>query len=178
MEGVDEFKFPAIHDFPPFYTKQVNEQTWKSQLANWDSLILSYCRHYKIWSLDTGSAADQELFANKKINRKLKPDALKDVFNYMIKQGHAEWMDNTTILVYFKTPQEWANDISQWITDSGQNGTVMTLYELAHGDLAVNKEFYGMHDAILKKTLDILVSQNKAVWMKSNDGKIAGVKML
>lgn len=172
----EEFRFPSIYEFPPFYTKQPNEQTWKSQLSSWDSLILNYCKHYKIWTLDL--QPDQELFWNKKINRKLKTDSLKDVFNYMVKQGHAEWNDSTTVLIYFKTPTEWANEINQWINDSGQNGTVLTLYELSEGDSTVNQSFHGIHHLILKKALDILAGQNKAVWMKGSDNKIAGVKML
>lgn len=246
------FPFPTIYQFPPFFTRQVNERTWHSQLVNWNSLILAYCRYYRIFTLDLSRTTnntnnnnnntkkrgeiDGELFWNRKINRALQAETIRAVFEYMVHHGTATWLDqpsssnpnnrspssssfddfenldsdndvfeqfekifrnpllssssssttnsNSTsgnrscILVFWRQPQEWANLISEWIEMTGQNGSVLTLYELVEGDTAGSQEFRGLHPAILRSAIDILVQRGKAVIMKSLDGRIAGVKML
>lgn len=189
------FKFPRIFEFPPFFSKQINERTWNAQLGYWDQLILDYCSHYKIWSINIKSdiaEMDQPLFSNPRINRSLKKEVLHQIFEYMVDQGHAEWVSNkssdsrndefkgkTTVLIYFKRPEEWANLISRYIDSTGQNGVVVTLFELTEGELVETEEFYKIDPIILRKALDILVSRKKAIIMKRSNGKeIEGVKML
>ena len=36
--------------------------------------------------------------------------------------------------VYWRRPEEWANVIENWVDETGQKGTVLTLYEIAEGD--------------------------------------------
>jgi ESCRT-II complex subunit VPS25 len=188
METSAEFKFPEIYEFRPFFTPQVNEQTRQAQFKYWDSLILSYCRHYRIFTLDltrvnsqgqqTRGAIDGELFCNAKIQRSLNVDAIRTIFDHMVKEGHMEWLSKDSVLVYWKRPEEWATEIRNWVRDSGQNGTVMTLYELTDGDLAQNQEFAGLDETLLRKSVNILVGRNEAVLMKASDGTVAGIKVL
>lgn len=181
------FSFPTIYQFPPFFTRQVNERTWHSQLVNWNSLILAYCRYYRIFTLDLSRSSisfnstsinnfqqqqqssdqrsykprgeiDGELFRNPKINRALQTETIQAVFEYMVGQGTAAWLDSSktkdfddsesedrfeqifssfsmnfgssnnndssplsginkksSILVYWRHPQEWASLISEWV---------------------------------------------------------------
>uniref|UniRef100_A0A060T3H2 ARAD1C33374p n=1 Tax=Blastobotrys adeninivorans TaxID=409370 RepID=A0A060T3H2_BLAAD len=215
MENVEgqKFVFPDIYQFPPFFTKQVNERTWKAQCTSWIDLILSYCEHYKIWTLDldrTRSSTqdtstphgeiDGELFRNPSINRGLNIEVIREIFRQMVDQGRGEWDKGestdlvdysdsyikgnktsgkeTTLLVYFKSPQEWANVITDWIDRSGQNGTVFTLYELSYGELVEGEPFYSIHPAILRRVVDILVQRGKAALMTGDGNRIAGVKIL
>lgn len=86
----NDFEFPSIYNFPPFFTyvyamllrqgywhlskrRQPTEQTWESQLAQWNDLILSYCRHYRIFRIDLHEVTvpgGSNLFENKQIKRK------------------------------------------------------------------------------------------------------------
>jgi ESCRT-II complex subunit VPS25 len=193
MSGL--FKFPQIFEFPPFFSKQINERTWNAQLEYWDKLILDYCSHYRIWTLDINeevTKGGQALFSNPRIDRTLKKEIIHEVLEYMVDQGHAEWASigsndrrqdefkgKSTVLIYFKRPEEWANLISKYIDSTGQNGTVVTMYELAEGELVQTEEFFEINPLILRKALDILVSRKKAIVMKRANGKeIDGVKML
>ncbi|ANB13316.1 ESCRT-II subunit protein VPS25 [Sugiyamaella lignohabitans] len=207
IDSEDDFKYPSIFEFPPFFTKQINEQTWKSQLASWDSLILAYCQHYKVWKLSVGSTknnslendlvdglsgtslngsngsddVNSKLFANPRINRALKQETIKLIFEYMVEKGHAEWEKSSSkqqIFVYFKRPDEWATDIRRWVDSTGQTGSVLTFYEIAHGDLVASQDFAGIDDTILRKAIDNLVSKNQAVIIKASDNQIMGVKIL
>lgn len=107
------FPFPTIYQFPPFFTRQLSERTWHAQLVNWNSLILAYCRYYRIYTLDLSRTSsklqqlptltqkprgeiDGELFWNRKINRALQTETIKAVFEYMVMHGDAVWLDQPT----------------------------------------------------------------------------------
>ncbi|POV99568.1 hypothetical protein PSHT_13430 [Puccinia striiformis] len=51
------YNFPSIFSFPPFFTKQPNQQTWAHQVRLWHQLILSYCRYHKLHKIDISSSA-------------------------------------------------------------------------------------------------------------------------
>lgn len=50
------FTFPREYTFPPFFTRQTNLDTHHAQLTKWSDLILSYCRHHRIFKLALSSA--------------------------------------------------------------------------------------------------------------------------
>lgn len=176
------FKYPPIYNFPPFFTKQINDQTWNSQLEYWTSLILDYCKFYRLWIIHS----DDELFKNSSINRQLNIQCVQLIFDYMVKQGQAEYNqeENTTsttsgtsIVVYWKSVNDWISLFGDWLDSTGQNGAVLTFYELSKGDLVTNQEFYNIHPAILNKVIDGLVSKNRVVLMKDGN-KTVGIKVL
>ncbi|ERT01124.1 ESCRT-II complex subunit VPS25 [Sporothrix schenckii 1099-18] len=45
------FKFPHYYNYPPMFTLQPNLDTRRAQLDKWSSLVLAYCRHYRIFRL-------------------------------------------------------------------------------------------------------------------------------
>jgi ESCRT-II complex subunit VPS25 len=242
------FPFPKIYNYPPFFTRQVNDRTWHAQLLNWSELILAYCRYYRIFTLDlkipaeTGSDNNKNekrgelLFRNKKIGRTLKEEMLREIFEYMVSNGLAMWVDgeidkklldddtnlnetgggddegeednayerayaryeqqhqkqlkfngknNTAaaiksgIIVYWRRPQEWATLITDWVDETGQNGSVFTLYELVSRDAVQRQEFRGLHPAVLLQVVDVLVRRGRASVMKEGStGLVAGLKIL
>ncbi|KAK7203183.1 ESCRT-II complex subunit-domain-containing protein [Myxozyma melibiosi] len=198
------FPFPSIYSFPPFFTRQPNGQTWSSQLSLWNSLILAYCRFHKIWRVDLNTAVEWDLFSNKEINRSLKLDTCREILNDMVKKGDAEWVSgsgsakegkNTSAIIFWRRPEEWANLISDWIDATGQKNAILTLYEISEGDSSYTQgthspypvtilhiltsshaEFHGIDSTILRKALDVLVRRGQAQIMRSADGEEAGVK--
>ncbi|KAF6818870.1 vacuolar protein-sorting-associated protein [Colletotrichum musicola] len=50
------FPFPREYSFPPFFTRQTNLTTHHAQLVKWSDLILSYCRHNRIFKLSLAAA--------------------------------------------------------------------------------------------------------------------------
>ncbi|KAK9462450.1 ESCRT-II complex subunit-domain-containing protein [Lipomyces oligophaga] len=178
------FPYPAIYSFPPFFTRQPNNQTWLSQLSQWTSLILAYCRFHRIWRLDLNTAMDWDLFNNKVINRSLKLDTAREILDSMVKKGDAEWVagtgskaeGKTSAIIFWRRPEEWANILADWIDSTGQRNAILTLYEIADGDLALKQDFRGIDPTILRKSLDVLVRRGQAQIMRSADGEEAGVK--
>lgn len=196
------FEFPRIHNFPPFYTQQPNEQTWAAQRTQWISLVLAYCAHHRVWVLNNRGLAlsrgdvemlDEEqatedangsdmepLFENKGIDRRLDVGVVSLILNEMVSNGDAAFVnkkDTSQIFVYWHRPDDWAAKILEWVEATGQSGVVLTLYELAHGDLSLKQEFHGIHPQVLETALQVLVKRGRAQLLKDEDGKIAGVKI-
>ncbi|KAJ1648819.1 hypothetical protein IWQ61_009894 [Dispira simplex] len=161
------FTFPPIYDFPPFYTRQPTQSTWRDQVQQWDALVRAYCQHHRIFQLDLSSAIQSDLFHNSTIDRKVSQIMAREILQYMVDQGHAEWLDDrrtapTQCFIYWRSPDDWANMVYGWATENGQMNTVFTLYELVHDDLTVGADFHGMDMTLLKKAITLLSQQGKA----------------
>ena len=200
------FDFPREYFFPAFFTRQTNLTTLHAQLVKWSSLILAYCRHHRIFKLSlsssvpassttlaastTGAGADQpssassspaeELFYNKKLDRRLAIADVREVIDFMRKDGRAEYVGGPAatggdvVWIYWRTPEEWATLIESWVDETAQKGTVLTLYELTDGEATRGAEFHGLDPDLLQKALGILVKRGKAQIFGQEDSQ--GVK--
>jgi ESCRT-II complex subunit VPS25 len=110
------FTFPSEYWFPPFFTMQDNATTRYHQLTRWRTLVLEYCRHYRIFRIFPAAAAAERssagtsgggggaataaaaahsspvgpLFYNAAIDRGLSPEAIVEVLTFMRRKGSAE----------------------------------------------------------------------------------------
>lgn len=66
------FSFPEIYDFPPFFTRQIHEETWQKQRKTWIELILAWSEARRYFELDPSAEGllQMDLFYNPKIDRK------------------------------------------------------------------------------------------------------------
>ncbi|GMF98714.1 hypothetical protein BVG19_g5218 [[Candida] boidinii] len=226
-KSTKKFEFPSIYNFPPFFTKQPNLQTWESQLSHWIRLILKYCEFYKIYAINldgtpkdatstnlndddddvddlegyqagSGSAgggngedADEDelkiknnsIFNNTKISRSLKTDMIREVLIELVKLNKGEWINDkdfkSGLYIYWKTPEEWSDIILEFIENTGQQNSILTIYELRKSELVKDKEFYNINEQILIKSLYILVKKGRAQILKDEENNsIAGVKIV
>ncbi|XP_077997606.1 vacuolar protein-sorting-associated protein 25-like [Glandiceps talaboti] len=158
------FEWPWQYKFPPFFTLQPNLETRQKQLQAWCSLVLSYHKHKKIFSLDVTEAQSSPLFHNTQIDRKLPVDAVHIVLEELRKKGNLEWADKSRrrCLIMWRTPEEWGSLLYQWASTNGLLNTVCTLYELVSGDDTSKEEFHGLDMMLLKRSLKTLEAQRKA----------------
>ncbi|ORX99846.1 subunit of ESCRT-II complex [Basidiobolus meristosporus CBS 931.73] len=174
------FVFPSIHDFPPFFTQQPTQSTWQHQIQLWSTLILSYYRHHKRCVLELTNELNGELFNNTKINRKLGLATLQTIIDELVKQGMAEWLPPTTqkssALIYWRKPEEWANMIYGWVKENGLTNTVLTVFEVLHGENTEGLEFHGLDDVLFQRALKILIDQGKAQTLTGTNSDDMGVK--
>ncbi|KXL51628.1 hypothetical protein M433DRAFT_59923 [Acidomyces richmondensis BFW] len=181
--ALNTFNFPTYTSFPPFYTLQPNFTTRARQLELWSSLITSYCTHYRIFRLSF-SSLPTDLFSNPTIHRSLKPADIRIVLDYMSKPENGpriEWTASTvkgeqssSCYVFWKTANEWADMIYDWVDETGQKGAVLTIYELREGDAVRNQSWREMDEGMLKRVLSVLVKRGKAQIFGQDDN--AGVK--
>jgi len=178
MAGQTDFSWPWQHDFPPFYTIQPNADTKRKQQEAWCSLILSYCKHNRIYELDVAEIATSQLFHNKSIERKLTTDDIIGLLEVLAKQGHVEWQDlksKKNCIIMWRTPEEWGKLIYDWAKGFGMVNTVCTLYELTNGDDTKSQDFHGIENWLLLRALKTLESSGKAEIMSLGEGS-DGVK--
>ncbi|RWS26134.1 vacuolar protein-sorting-associated protein 25-like protein [Leptotrombidium deliense] len=150
------FEYPWQYSFPPFFTLQPNLETRKVQLEGWKSLILSYCQHNRIYSLEVQQYLNEPLFNNREINRQLNYDTLVTILDYLREKGNIEWTDKRKVkcFVYWKTPEEWANVIYQWVQKKSLTNTVCTFYEILSGDDTSKEEFHGLNEDVFRKAIN------------------------
>ncbi|KAF8474708.1 ESCRT-II complex subunit-domain-containing protein [Kalaharituber pfeilii] len=180
QSGPDDI-FPPQYTFPPFFTRQPNETTWAHQRATWAQFILAYCRRKKLWRLNVWDALETEMFWNKAINRRLKHADALAVLDHMAAEGSIEWdkagasgrsggsgngsastAGKTSAIVWWRKPEEWATLIHDWVDSTGQKNAVLTLYEIAEGDLTTSQEFHGMDPYMVRKAMEVLTKRGVA----------------
>lgn len=129
---------------------------------------------------NSSKSSDFSIFKNDKIKRTASNEFIAKIYDYLIEQKSAEWIDpksrNHGILIYWHSLEEWSQLLYDWIDNTGQQGTILTVYELRRGDLALNREFYGMNYHMMVRVLEKLVKQGKATIMKDDENNIGGVK--
>lgn len=193
---MEPFEFPKIYSFPPLYTKQPNATVLENQLGSWCDIILSYCEYYKITSLSlTGSVMYSQLeldvsqlppiFENKLIERNVNDEFRQDIFRHLIhKLKKAEYIDVKTpesgVLVYWRSLVDWSTMIHDFVEDSGQLGTVLTIYELTKlEDSGLPEDLKNLDYNILIKVLkNIFMKQGKVQILTDENGEIGGVKIV
>ncbi|KAH8776485.1 ESCRT-II complex subunit [Diaporthe sp. PMI_573] len=181
------FDFPREYYFPPFFTRQTNLNTHHAQLVKWSALVLSYCQHHRIFKLPlspttTSTATAEDIFFNRRLNRRLALADVREVIDFMKKDGRAEYVGESegagaggdVVWVYWRTPEEWAALVEAWVDETAQKGTVLTLYELTEGEGTRGSEFHGLDQDLLQKALNVLVKRGKAQIFGQEDSQ--GVK--
>uniref|UniRef100_A0A8C3HV63 Vacuolar protein-sorting-associated protein 25 n=1 Tax=Chrysemys picta bellii TaxID=8478 RepID=A0A8C3HV63_CHRPI len=135
------FEWPWQYRFPPFFTLQPNVDTRQKQMTAWCSLVLSYCRLNKQYTMTVMEAQESPLFHNRKLQRKLPTESIQVVLEELRKKGNLEWLDKnkSSFLIMWRRPEEWGKLIYQWVSKNGLTNSVFTLYELSNGDDTENE---------------------------------------
>ncbi|KCV71207.1 hypothetical protein H696_02158 [Fonticula alba] len=95
--GAESADFPAIYNFPPFFTLQPNQDTRSRQLDTWTQLILSHTApasgtvgslKQRLATADLFNARDVP-FVNSNIGRKISPELGRAILDHMLERGNA-----------------------------------------------------------------------------------------
>ncbi|KAI0434237.1 ESCRT-II complex subunit-domain-containing protein [Xylaria sp. FL1042] len=86
------FQFPREYHFPPFFTRQPNLSTRHSQYSKWASLVLSYCAHHRLFKLSLTSPHAEDLFHNRRLDRRLSLADAREVLEFMRRDGRVEFV--------------------------------------------------------------------------------------
>ena len=166
------FPFPPEYAFPAFFSRQENISTHRAQLERWSAIVLNYARHHGIFRLSVSAAAESDLFHNRRLDRRLQLPDIRDLLDFMRKEGRAEYVSGEgggaaatggdVVFIYWRKPEEWGRLIERYVEETGQKGTVLTLYELVEGEGTRGAEFHGMDSDVLQKALQHLVKRGRA----------------
>ncbi|GAX78043.1 hypothetical protein CEUSTIGMA_g5485.t1 [Chlamydomonas eustigma] len=179
MDGASAFPYPSFFSFPPYFTLQPVKETRDKQSTLWGELILSFCKHFKIFII----AVEEDsftLFCNPSINRKLNLEARRSFLDDLVKEGNALWLDasHQKCLILWKKVQEWASLIHSFAKTYGLSDFVMSVEELSSGDDVRGTDLQGLHREILIRALKLLESQGKAKLFQGATPDEEGVKFI
>jgi len=154
------------------------KETRDKQIALWTSLILSYCKHQKVFILS--ASEDIPLFHNRDINRRLAPAAAQTFLEALVAAGQGRWLDNnkTRCIILWKKLEEWADVIQQWSRDSGLSDSVMLVEEIRVGDDVRGTELYGLDREVLLRALKVLEDRGVVKLFRGATPEEEGVKFL
>lgn len=170
------FEPPPHYSFPPFYTLQPNLTTRHAQLTLWSSLLVSYCAHNRLFLLSPTDA----IFSNQTLRKRFAPADVRVLFQSMVEQGRADWVDSSlsgkkkktvdaskdspesAVHIWWKLPEEWSALLLGWVEDTGQKGAVLTFYELREGCGGKSWGGEGMPEDCLRRILQTLIKKGKA----------------
>ncbi|KAI0045405.1 ESCRT-II complex vps25 subunit [Auriscalpium vulgare] len=170
------FLLPSIHSAAPFFTQQPFETAQSSATDLWTRLILTYARHRRLFVLrvedteKTGGDWD-EVLRNERINRRMKAGHLEFVLGSMVTKGLAAYEppDQTrSVLLYWRLPEEWAEVLHEWATNTGQLNTILTFYEIT--DPPIASELSGLPLPLLRNAIAILAKSGRAQTISIADG--------
>ncbi|XP_032951334.1 vacuolar protein-sorting-associated protein 25-like [Rhinolophus ferrumequinum] len=174
------FKWPWQDCFPTFLTLQPNVDTRVKQLAAWCSLVLSICRLHKQYSVTVMEAQESLLFNNVKLQWKLPVESIQIIVEELRKKGNVEWLDKnkSSFLIMCQEARRMGEThpmgVTQWVSRSGQNNSVFTLYELTNGEDTEGEELHGLDETTPLRALRARQQENKAEIISISDGQ--GVK--
>ncbi|OKL60113.1 hypothetical protein UA08_04628 [Talaromyces atroroseus] len=190
------FTFPEVYDWPAFFTLQPNAQTRQAQMRRWANLISEWCRYHRMFRLSLTDATDSPLFHNARMRKRVGVQDARTIIDWMATSQEdggggkrAEWVpagsvtgggssgkmgEKTIAWIWWKRPEEWAKLIADWVDETAQKNTVLTLYELMHGEATTSQDFHGMDPDVMLKSLNVLVKSGKAQIFGNDDEK--GVK--
>lgn len=167
-----EIEWPWQYNFPPFFTLQPHIETRAKQLTTWKSLVLEYFKASKLCTLDVREANELPLFNNSSINRCIDQNALIAVLNELQNSGNAVPIDKqkTRWEVYWHTLEEFGNIVLNYINNSGNLNTILTIHELTEGDDVAGEEFYQLNQDVFVKVLRLLEKNGKCAIINENEG--------
>lgn len=173
------FKFPDFYDYPPFWTKQANEEIFEKQAELWSSLICSFCKAINKKKIEINTALDSPLFTNAKIKRHLSKETLMAILEYMEKNGRARFIsDRTNVIIYWVKIEEWAKILFDFGKKYGN--VPYTFRGLIEGTDISDNPFRGMEYETFLEVVQYLEKEGKAIHKNKDKASLPehGVKIL
>ncbi|EJD07514.1 ESCRT-II complex, vps25 subunit [Fomitiporia mediterranea MF3/22] len=171
------FLLPSIHSFPPFFTQQKNVTTQATSVDQWCRLLLSYARHRNLFFLKVDDAEVvggdwDEILRNERINRRVLPDFLAFLLETLVVKNMASYeppKQNRSVILYWRTPEEWGEVLHEWATSTGQLNTILTFYEIT--DPPVPSPLSGIPDVMIRRAIASLGRTARAQLIGVADGE-------
>eukprot|EP01065_Artemidia_motanka_P010719 TRINITY_DN15734_c0_g1_i1.p1 TRINITY_DN15734_c0_g1~~TRINITY_DN15734_c0_g1_i1.p1 ORF type:complete len:190 (+),score=63.38 TRINITY_DN15734_c0_g1_i1:53-571(+) len=170
------YTFPGWHSLPPSFTVQPERAARVKQVQLWTKLLIDYCTSERVWQL----TAQDAVFANSEIGRRLPADGVQLVFQSLVDARQAAWrakgQQSQGIWVFWRSVQEWGAELHSWADSIGVLGTVSTVFELCEGSSSEGAAWEGMPREMLMHVLRDMESRGMAVVIADASGD--GVKIV
>ncbi|KAK2952055.1 putative Vacuolar protein-sorting-associated protein 25 [Blattamonas nauphoetae] len=174
------FEYPSFYHLPPFYTLQEVIATKQKQIGLWQEFTIRYCKANKIQRISVNDCDKIPIFHNDTIQRKLSPIFIREILDSLAKIGNAKWLDETktTAIITWRTIPDWANFLSQYVTDKQMKNTPHTLNDFLNREISADPGFVGMDQSLFLEVLQYMKGKGTCVLMEGPEGKLMGFKFV
>lgn len=184
MAAVSSYALPDMYSFPPFFTLQIVDETREKQLVAWRDLIVGWHAANKESML---VVADWPLWENTAIQRKMSPEGITAVMDFLVKSGYGEWEETEEATrtrarcrVFWKSVADWGALIYDYARSHGLIGDakVYTVYDIHSDDEWAGQPFSGQEPGTILRAVELLRDQGKAALGASESIDETTVKFL
>jgi len=105
------------------------------------------------------------------------PSYLSHILARMVANSQAIYdppKQDRSVLLYWRTPDEWAQVLYDWANNTGQLNTILTFYDII--EPPVPSPLTGIPEVILRKAIGVLTKSGRAQIISVSDGE--GVRIL
>jgi ESCRT-II complex subunit VPS25 len=99
------------------------------------------------------------------------PNHLAHLLGVMISKDLAVYepaKQSRATLLYWRLPEEWAEVLYEWVTNTGQLNTILTFYEIS--DPPVPSALSGIPEPLLRNAISVLAKSGRAQLISISDG--------
>jgi len=127
---------------------QPHAETRQRQVSLWKEEIKAHCARSGITTITLGERASHSLtiFSNYSINRSLSESTVRSLLQSLCDDSDGEWLDGRSdaFIIWWKSPQGWADELVTWARERGMDNEVITVHEVisdpGEGNLAAASE--------------------------------------
>lgn len=146
-----------------FITPKKDSQL-KSWLEDWSTVLLDYAQIFNFHVVNINELRNVHPFNNRKIGKKLSLEQLRQIVDYLIEQNFARWLDEqrkTRARIYWKSLEEWADEMLDFLIDTGRIVEIHSLYDLT----TFEQKWSTLPPEELVAVCQILVDRGVARWL-------------
>ena len=173
-----KYSFPEYYKWPFFFTLQKHPETRRKQLEMWIKLTIQFCKDNKVWRLSK-SDFYENLGKNSKIRRKLNNEAVDLIFNSLVSEKKAMYVNPKIlddIFILWKSYDEWEKTLTEAAMTRQSIEKIETLDYITQDEDNSHEEYYMMDRDLLIMILKDLENKGKCGLLKDNNGSYIAVK--
>ena len=159
-----EDELPAWVKRPWMYINPNKADQVESWLQSWSAIVLDYSRIFVIHIININDLRSDHPFNNKKLGKRLTLAQVRSVIDHLVQQNVARWLDEDTktrARIYWKSNEEWADALLDFMIETGRVVEVHSLYDLTQMD----QNWGGLPADDLIIVCEMLVERKVARWL-------------
>ncbi|MGQ4833207.1 MAG: hypothetical protein ACP6IS_04830 [Candidatus Asgardarchaeia archaeon] len=169
VEHFEDF-FPSFREYAHMYFMPKNKELYESWLSEWSNFIVTWAMHHKKLIVSIDDIQKSVAFSYKEYRLSIK--SIITIFEYLVKQKLAEWVDDKKerIRVFWLSDEALTEEIYKWAWKTGT--LLLDVYKLINAE----KYWSVLPPEYLEKLLFLLVRTGKAKWV-SKEKRIIEIKL-
>lgn len=164
LEVEFEDSLPKWVKAPWMYIKPKKESQVESWLESWSAIVLDYSRIFVIHIINVNEIRNVHPFNSNIHNKKMSLKQVREVIDHLVKQSVAKWLDEKTktrARIYWKTNEEWADDLLDFMIETGRVVEIHSLFDLSQ----LQQQWSDLPTDDLIIVCEMLVENKVAKWL-------------